>query len=262
MIVAKVAVPARRGPDAGALPDRVRRAVLPHLAHRNVVVVFRPGRAGFGRRARGGDGRCMHVRRMHAVQMVLQHQLPVSLVGMLEDPAGDLQPAARRAVDEVAEGTLCRAEKILQAGACGGKRSENEPAVARHPGNPAQSQRDERFRFVAGSDGHRAKFARPGVAPAVVRADEALGVAPALGADRGASVQATIDEHRDRAVVLARHDHRLARHPGGEVITGARYLAFVPEQQPGAAEHALHLEFEYRRVGVHGAVHPIGLHQH
>ena len=56
----------------------------------------------------------MHERRVHAVVVVLQHELPVSPIGMLEDAARDLDLAGRRALDQVVEGRAERAEEFQQ----------------------------------------------------------------------------------------------------------------------------------------------------
>src|SRR5260221_12571852 len=58
------------------------------------------------------------------------------------------------------------------------------------------------------------------------------------------------------------NDGRLAPHPGGEVVAGVAHLALMPEHQPGAAEDALELQLEDRRIRIYGAVHAVGLHQH
>src|SRR5262245_55933293 len=60
---------------------------------------------------------------------------------------------------------------------------------------------------------------------------------------------------------MSRHDHGLARHSSREEITRIRSLALVTEEQPRPAEQPLHLELEHLRIGVDGAMDPIGLDQ-
>src|SRR5262249_34028844 len=100
------------------------------------------------------------------------------------------------------------------------------------------------------------------VAPAVIRTDEALGISAPFGAHHRAAVGTAVDQDADSSVVFSCDDDGLAAHPGREIVARRLHLAFVSEHQPGAAEDALHLELEDRRIGVHRAVHAIRLHQH
>src|SRR5207247_9189369 len=135
-------------------------------------------------------------------------------------------------------------------------------AVGRNPRDAAQAELPAPVVRIARRHGNGAQAAVGVVSPAVIRAHKAAGAAASLGAYDGAAMHAAVDQHAHRAVALARDDHRLAAHAGGEVIARRGDLAVVPEDQPGAAEDALHLEFEDRRIGVHRALHPVGLHQH
>jgi hypothetical protein len=51
---------------------------------------------------------------VRAVEVVLEHQLPVAVVGVLEDAARHLELAARRAIDEVVERCSGRTQKSLE----------------------------------------------------------------------------------------------------------------------------------------------------
>ena len=75
----------------------------------------------------------------------------------------------------------------------------------------------------------------------------------------GAAVGAAVEQHLHAAVAVARHDHRLASQFGGDVVPRVRYLAAVADEQPGAAEDALHLEFENVGIGIDAPVHAAGL---
>src|SRR5260221_9965800 len=57
---------------------------------------------------------------------------------------------------------------------------------------------------------------------------------------------------------MAGDQDRLTPYPRGEKIARRLGLAFVPQNQPGAPEDALHLDLEHGRVGVGGAVNPVG----
>ena len=61
------------------------------------------------------------------------------------------------------------------------------------------------------------------------------------------------------AVAMADHDHGLAADLRGDEVAGLRHLARVPDEQPSAAEDALHLQLEHLRIGVDVAVHATGL---
>src|SRR5258706_9205676 len=204
----------------------------------------------------------MHVRRMRAVEMVLEHQLPVAVVGVLEDAARDLELAAGCAIDQIVERCLGWPEELFQPGAVSRERGEDETAVERHAWHGFQLEVFNRIYCISARKGDRLQLAGAVVAPAVVGADEALEVAATLGADQRATVRAAVDERADPAVILPDHHDRLASHSGGEVVTGAAHLALMPEHQPGAAEDALELQLEDRRIRIYGAVHAVGLHQH
>ncbi len=69
---------------------------------------------------------------MRAVEMVLEHQLPVAVVRVLEDAAGHLELAAGCAIDQIVERGLGWPEELFQARALGRERGEDEAAVERH----------------------------------------------------------------------------------------------------------------------------------
>src|SRR3989449_7747643 len=148
--------------------------------------------------------------------------------------------AARGAVDQIVERAPRRSEELLQARARGGEGSEDEAAVGRYPRDAAQAELPGSVGRIARRHGNGAQAAVGVVSPAVIRAHKAAGAAASLGAHDGAAMHAAVDQHAHRAVALARDDHRLAAHAGGEVIARRGDLAVVPEDQPGAAEDALH----------------------
>src|SRR5204862_7708457 len=124
-----------------------------------------------------------------------EHQLPVAGVRVLEDAAGDLELATRRAINEIVEGGLRRSQKIFQRRTIRRERSEDESAVGRDPRDRFEPQTLEAL--VAARERHRLQLARAVVAPAVIRADEALGVAFTFSAHHRAAVRAAIDERMD-----------------------------------------------------------------
>ena len=119
MVVTQIAMTMRGGPHANRFPHRVGRAVLTHLADGDIVIRLAAGSAScihsgigtFTRRLHRGG---MHIVRMHPVEVIFQHQLPVAVIGMLEHAAGNLHLAIRRAIDHVVERTEHVAETLLQ----------------------------------------------------------------------------------------------------------------------------------------------------
>ena len=62
--------------------------------------------------------------------------------------------------------------------------------------------------------------------------------------------QALVEIGGDRAILLAHHEHRIFTHVGIEEVTGIRNHAIVGEEQPGAGEHTLKLQFVDRLVSI------------
>src|SRR6266540_2127588 len=253
---------ARRGPDAGSFPHRVGGAVLPHLPHRDVEIVLLARRSRLGCGTRHRDRGRVHISRMRAVEMVLEHQLPVAVVGVLEHAARDLELAAGRAIDDVVERSARRPEELLQVRSARRGRGEDEAAVHSDAGDRLEFQFRNIFLVVSRFERHRDETPAAVVTPAVIRADEALDIAPSLGAYRGAAVRAAIHEHGDFMVFFLYDDDGFPPHAGGVVVAWRLDLAVVPQHQPGAAKDALHLEIEHPGVGIHRAVHAVRLHQH
>src|SRR5581483_9242907 len=179
-----------------------------------------------------------------------------------EDTAGHLQLTPGRAIDEVIERGACRPKKLRQRFAAWRSRGEDEAAIDADTGHRMKPQLGELAGRIA--RGERCRLQRAGavVAPAVVRTDETLDVAAAFGAHHGATMRAAIDQYRYRAIIVTHDDDRLASDARSEVVAGGRNLALVAEHQPRAAEDALELELEDRRIGIEGAMHAVGLHQH
>src|SRR5262249_38733468 len=98
-------------------------------------------------------------------------------------------------------------------------------------------------------------------APAVIATGQPRRVALALVGHLGAAVSAAIEQHIDAAVAVADHDYGLTAELDGDVIAGVRHLALVADEQPRAAEDALHFELEQLGIGVDAAVHATGLDQ-
>ena len=195
---------------------------------------------------------------MRAIEVVLEHQLPVAVVRVLEDAARHLELAARRAVDEIVERGLRGAEEVFQRGPLGARDAKMKPRYVATRG-AARAELLQPLRRIAGREWHRLEFPAAVVAPAVIRAHEAFGVAPSFGAHHRAAMGAAIDEHMD-PVLVPHDDHRFLAHARGEVVAGLRHLALVTQHQPRASEDALHLELEDRRIGIHRAMHAVRLH--
>src|SRR5262249_58402137 len=108
---------------------------------------------------------------------------------------------------------------------------------------------------------HRGEAAVGVEAPAVIATGQPRGVALALVDHLGAAVGAAVEQHVGAAVAVADHDHGLAAELGSDVVANVRHLALVADEQPGAAENALHLEFEQLGIGVDATMHTTGLDQ-
>ena len=108
---------------------------------------------------------------------------------------------------------------------------------------------------------HAQELAVGVVVPAVIAANEPLGVALALVHDLGAAMGAAIEQHVHVVVVMPRHDNGLAAELGRYVVARFGDLAGVADVQPGASKDALHFEFEDIRIGIHPPVNPAGLDQ-
>ena len=88
----------------------------------------------------------------------------------------------------------------------------------------------------------------------MITAGEIVGVAGGLADNLRAPVSAAIVENINVAVLVADDDDGLAAHKRGEEIAGRLHLAFMADEQPGAAEQSLHFQFEYVRIGVNPAM--------
>src|SRR6266446_8428426 len=97
----------------------------------------------------------MHVRGMRAVEVVLEHQLPIAVVAVLEDAARDLELAAWGAINEIVERGLGRSEEVLEARAIRGERGEDEAAIHGDPRHRLQPELCGRALRVARGEGHR-----------------------------------------------------------------------------------------------------------
>ena len=201
---------------------------------------------------------------MDRIQMVLQHEFPVAVIGVARDAAGDLDCAFRRPVDQIVERGEQRAEKFAQRRAVRGKVGENEAAIdlgSRHFGKARAVLLRVPVRRIASRRRHGEQRAVQAVGPAVIGADE-LGDRSFRGATDGRSAMgAAVEQHLHAAVALTHHHDRLPAHMGGDEIAGPRDLAVMAEQEPGPAEDPRHLQIEECRIGIGVPVHPSGLHQ-
>ena len=261
VIVGHVAVAAPGDPQADAFPQFVRRAVLAHLAHADLAGPV--GRAAVVLLVGGGDRGGVDVARMDRVQMVLQHEFPVAVIGVARDAAGDLHVALRRPVDQVVEGGDQRAEKLAQRRAVRGQAGEDEAAIHFGPRHFGEAQAALRAALlgVALRRRHGEQGAVQPVGPAVIGADELGDGAPGGAAHGRSAMGAAVEQHPHAAVALAHHEDRLPAHLRRHEIARARDLAVMAEQQPGPAENPFHLQVEDAWIGVGVPMHPAGLHQ-
>ena len=121
-----------------------------------------------------------------------------------------------------------------------------------------EMRRDERV-FILGEDIQSGVYGASGGLAAEFGKERVRDCPLSENAFFGAAVGAAVEQHLHAAVAVARHDHRLAPELGGDVVTRIRHLAAVADEQPGAAEDALHLEFENLGIGIDAPVHAAGL---
>src|SRR6185437_13198348 len=82
------------------------------------------------------------------------------------------------------------------------------------------------------------------IGPAVIGADEAVAVPRIIAAGGHPAVPAAIEQHIDRALLVARDDHRLGAAARQEEITVLRQLAGMTDEIPSTGENALQLATE------------------
>ena len=94
------------------------------------------------------------------------------------------------------------------------------------------------------------------IGPAVIGTHDVAGVALLGAAQQRALVAADIEEARDAALRVARHQHRGAADVGRDEVVGPRDLRLEGEKAPGALEDEFLLEREQIGIGEDIAMHP------
>ncbi|MNY34341.1 hypothetical protein D3C86_1686750 [compost metagenome] len=97
---------------------------------------------------------------------------------------------------------------------------------------------------------HTAQAAVEGIAPAVIRADETVGLALLVFTHRCATMAAAVEQHMHVFLAVAHHDHRLFADVGALVAAGLGDLAGMGDPDPGAVENLVQLLIEDLAVGV------------
>lgn len=141
---------------------------------------------------------------------------------------------------------------------------EDEPLVARHLGHFGQAVvRLDQLAVVEVLE-PRDPFQRPvdAVGPAVVGAQEALGVALLGPAHRVAPVRTGVQQRLDGPVLLPHDQHVVPAHDRGEEVARLGDLRLVAQELPRAAEDPLHLQLEDLRVAVDPPGHLAALERH
>ena len=124
VIVAEKAVAVGIGPDPDLrFPEAVRRAVLAHLPDRDFAGAV--GEHFVALLLRGVDRRAMREPRVRGVAEIFEIELPVAVIGMLEDAAGDLDLAVGRAIDHIVERVVMKPSQFFEA------RSLSAPRLAK-----------------------------------------------------------------------------------------------------------------------------------
>ena len=179
VIVAEIAVAVRVGPDPDLrFPEAVRRAVLAHLADRDLAGAV--GEDVVALLLRRVDRRAVREPRMRGVAEVFEIEFPVAVIGMLEDAAGDFELAVGRAIDHVVERRRHVAEPVFERWPLGGLIDENKAAIARHARH-MQHRHGRAFRIearrIAVLQRHSFQAAVEMIGPAVIAALEFVGPA-------------------------------------------------------------------------------------
>ena len=188
---------------------------------------------------------------MVGVAQVLGVELPVAvdaLARVAEDLYRPREEALHHAHAEFAEVLLKRLGPI---GECAEHHAIQRlhAQFARRDGAHVEVGGHPAFALQALAKGQPGELAGVGVAPAVIQAHEPLGVAAELTHDHRATVRAAVDEGMQRALFVARHDHRRIADPGRTEVVRPGKLRFQAQVVPcRPAEDALHLELVDLRV--------------
>ena len=162
----------------------------------------------------------MAERHVIGVEHVLDLELPVAVVDVAVHADVERERPVRRAVDEVVDVALHRADMVLEARPAGRRGSRTRSrgirrCAARGRGRMSALSKPSRAAF---RHRHVHELAVGVVGPAVIAADQPRRVALALVDHLGAAVGAAVEQDVHAAVAVARHDHRLAPELGGDVV--------------------------------------------
>ena len=108
---------------------------------------------------------------------------------------------------------------------------------------------------------HAAQAAVQRIAPAVVRADEAVGFATAVFANGRGAMATAVQQRMHGAFTIAHYDNRLSADLGGFKAAGVGDFAGVRHPHPGFAEDSIQLQREQLFGGVQRSVYTVVLHQ-
>ena len=159
-------------------------------------------------------------------------------------------------VHQIIDVSFHRTDVVLEALALGGEARENEAAIFADARRLSEAKRITIEIFAAAFRYRHVQKASVGiVGPAVIAADQTGGMTLAFVDHLGAAMGAAVEKDMHVAVTVARHDHRLAAELGRDVVAWIRYLAGMPDEQPGAAENALHLQLEDVSISVNAPMH-------
>ena len=165
-----------------------------------------------------------------ALQVVLQHQLPVGLhvvVLAVGNPGGGQVIGAQRRFDGF--------ERRIERGRGRVAVDENQALEHRAPGPLQRIQRGVEVAFAL----HRPGGPEPAIQfvdPAVVGTDEGPAGALRTLADPGAPMPADIHQGMDSLLAVAHHDDGIFPEIVGEVVAGLRDLADVPRIEPALVQ--------------------------
>ncbi|MCY1429030.1 hypothetical protein D9M71_449340 [compost metagenome] len=107
---------------------------------------------------------------------------------------------------------------------------------------------------------HAAQRAVGAEGPAMIVADETAGVAGLGEAHLVAAVRTGVDQHLDRQVLLANHQHLVLAHGGSHIVASIGNLRLVGDEQPATGEYLLQLLLVDLAIPEHLAGHAARFH--
>ncbi len=196
------------------------------------------------------DGEVISVGRILELDFPIAGKAELVTAGCLDTESGTL-------FHEQVDPFFCAAEKIRERLDVVLERRKDQAIIGlRAQGNERVIPLVEGFVIAFGAR-HGPQGAVHIVAPTVIRADEHARLACLHLADRSGTVAAAIEQDVNLPGLVACNENLLAADMGGLETVRLGQLTLVRDPHPGAAEDAIHLRFENRRIAIERGVHPV-----